>query len=378
MQIEDLKSYSIIKKITEIDSSAFVVGGYIRDLLKGQESMDIDIVTGSDIEKLATSIAKDMTATLVAFKKAGIIRVVSDSITLDFSEIQGSIYEDLSKRDFTMNAIAWSPSEGIVDPCGGVTDIKKGIIRAISEENLKSDPLRLLRAYRFIAEEGFKIDPETRRMIRRLRKRIRISASERITSELFRILNSWNYSRALKEAFADGLLGEVLSIDRDRLFDNIKSLSKMERFIESVKDSLDLALDNVYSQGLTYRGLLRLERLLMDSRFDRNRLTLSRSIWKRLRALTAAFRIYKKKRDSINSKILFEIFYELKEASIDFSILTNKKRIFLDACRFLRMKDIIPGDKIAELTGLKAEDIGKLLKKLRFLQFAGAGTPKNL
>ncbi len=378
MQIEDLKSYSIIKKITEIDSSAFIVGGYVRDLLKGQESMDIDIVTGSDIEKLATSIAKDMTATLVAFKKAGIIRVVSDSITLDFSEIQGSIYEDLSKRDFTMNAIAWSPSEGIVDPCGGVDDIKKGIIRAISEENLKSDPLRLLRAYRFIAEEGFKIDAETRRMIRRLRKRIRITASERITSELFRILNSWNYSRALKEAFADGLLGEILSIDRDRLLDNIKSLSKMERFIESVKDSLDLALDNVYSQGLTYRGLLRLERLLMDSRFDRNRLTLSRSIWKRLRALTAAFRIYKKKRDSINSKTLFEIFYELKEASIDFSILTNKKRIFLDACRFLRMKDIIPGDKIAELTGLKAEDIGKLLKKLRFLQFAGAGTPKNL
>lgn len=369
-QIRDLQTFRIIKRVMEIDRSAFVVGGYLRELLTGKESMDIDIVSEGDIKRLASSIAEDLKGTVVIFNKAGIIRVVSGNITLDFSKLQGSIKDDLLKRDFTMNAIAWSPSGGVIDLFKGVDDIRMGIVRAISEKNLRDDPLRLLRAYRFVAEKGFRIDNETRRMIRRLRKGIKTTASERITSEFFRILNSRNYIKALKEAFEDGLLREILFIDRDRLSNNIESLSKMDRFIESLKrEDLPFALEKEYSQGLTYRGLLRFERLLMGSKLDKNRLTLSRSIGKRVKALTEAFTTFTKESNPLNSKTLFDIFYKLKESSIDLSILTNRKIVFLKARRFLEMKDLIPGDKLAELTGLRGEEIGKLLKKIRYLQF---------
>lgn len=369
-QIRDLQTFRIIKRVMEIDRSAFVVGGYLRELLTGKESMDIDIVSEGDIKRLASSIAEDLKGTMVIFNKAGIIRVVSGNITLDFSKLQGSIKDDLLKRDFTMNAIAWSPSGGVIDLFKGVDDIRMGIVRAISEKNLRDDPLRLLRAYRFVAEKGFRIDNETRRMIRRLRKGIKTTASERITSEFFRILNSRNYIKALKEAFEDGLLREILFIDRDRLSNNIESLSKMDRFIESLKrEDLPFALEKEYSQGLTYRGLLRFERLLMGSKLDKNRLTLSRSIGKRVKALTEAFTTFTKESNPLNSKTLFDIFYKLKESSIDLSILTNRKIVFLKARRFLEMKDLIPGDKLAELTGLRGEEIGKLLKKIRYLQF---------
>lgn len=369
-QIQDLSTYRIIKRIMEIDRSAFVVGGFLRELLKGRETMDIDIVTRGDIKRLALSLATDLKGKMVIFKKAGIIRVVSDNITIDFSELQGSIHDDLSKRDFTMNAIAWSPFEGVIDPFRGMEDIQKGIIRAISKTNLKDDPLRLLRAYRFVAESGFKIDNETRSLLRRLKKEIRITASERITAELFKILNSRNHIKALRESFEDGLLREILSIDKRVLLRNIESLSKIDRFVESIRESLGLTLEDEYSQGLTFRGLIRLERLLIGSKIDRNRLTLSKSIWKRVKALSEAFRTYTKKRGPLNSKTLFEIFCELKEASVDFSILTNRKRIFVESKRFLDMKDNITGDKIAELTGLKGKEIGEILKKLRYLQFA--------
>lgn len=385
-QKQDFPSSRIIKKVTAMDKSAYIVGGYIRDLLRGKESLDIDIVTGSDIKKLAATIAKRLNGTIVNFKKAGMIRVVSRGISLDFSEIKDSIHNDLSKRDFTINAIAWSPSEGIIDPFKGIDDIKRGIIRAISVENLKDDPLRLLRAYRFVAEEGYRIDPKTRGMIKRLKKTISITADERITSELFKILISPYYMKALKEVFEDGLLRQIISINSDKLLDNIKSLKRMERFIDSLKglSLLDssltkkeeprgtyIALDNEYSQGLTYRGLLRLERLLLGSKLDKNRLSLSRAIWKRLKAIEEAFRVYIKRKRSISSRILFDIFYRLKEASVDFAILTGRKKIFLEAQRFLQMEDIIPGEKLAEITGLKGEMIGEVLRELRYLQFTG-------
>lgn len=370
-QIEGLPSYRIIEKVMKTDRGSYIVGGYIRKMLKGEESSDIDIVTAGDIKRLAKTIAREVQGTTVGFKKAGIIRVVSNGLTIDLSVLRGSIHDDLSKRDFTINAIAWSPSEGLIDPFNGRGDIKRGILRAISEENLREDPLRLLRAYRFVAEEGLRIDPNTRAIIKRLKKAISLTARERITSELFKILISPHYIRALREALEDDLLRQIIPINKDRLSDNIKSLSRLDRFIESLKGSegSDIPLEAEYSQGLTYRGLLRLERLLIGSKLERNRLTLSRSIWKRLEAVTEAFKVFFKKKGSLQNRKLFDIFYELKEASIDFSILTGREKIFLEARRFLRMKDLIPGDRIAEITGLRGEEIGALLKELRYLQF---------
>lgn len=365
-----LPSFKIIEKIMDIDNSAFVIGGYIRKLLMGKESLDIDIVTAGDIKRLSMALAEEMGGTIVTFKKAGLIRVVSGEFSIDFSSLQGSLYYDLSKRDFTINAIAWSPSEGIVDFFKGITDIKRGIIRAVSPENLRDDPLRLLRAYRFVAEEGFKIHSETKRLIKRLKKTISTVAKERITSELFKILSSPHYRKALRDALADGLIPEIISINSDRLHNNVKSLSGLDRLISSIGSTgLDIPLDHEFSQGLTYRGLLRLERLLYNSNLSKNRLSLSRVIWKRLDSVTRALKTYRKGKGKLKSRTLFDLFYALKESSIDFSLLTGNKKIFLEAKRFLSMKDLIPGNRITEITGLRGRAIGDLLKELRYIQY---------
>ncbi len=370
--LQTKKSFDLIKRVLEINSSAFVVGGYLRKLLHGKESMDIDIVTTDNVRSLAEALSKEINATVVNFKKGGITRLVSGGGTIDLSRMQGTIYDDLSKRDFTINAIAWSPFQGIVDPFGGIGDIKRGIVRAISEDNLKEDPLRMLRAYRFVAEDGYRINKETRLMIKRLRNRISITAKERVTSELFKILNSPYYMKAVRESFEDSLLRQIISINKGRLLENIKILPTMEQFIDSIGKLgyLNIDLNNEYSQGLTYIGLLRLERLLMGSNLNKNRLALSRAIWKRLESLQKAFKIYNHKKTSLDTKTLFDIFYELKEASIDFAIMIGRKKTFQEARRFLKMKDIISGDRIAEITGLQGKKIGDMLKKLRYFQFA--------
>ena len=96
-----------------------------------------------------------------------------NGITLDFTELKDSIRDNLNGRDFTMNAIAWSPETGLIDPFNGIKDIARHRIKAISIDNFRKGPLRLLRAYRFVSELGWKAEPETRKMVRHLRKEIR-------------------------------------------------------------------------------------------------------------------------------------------------------------------------------------------------------------
>ena len=153
-------------------------------------------------------------------------------ITLDFTELKDSIRDNLSGRDFTMNAIAWSPETGIIDPFNGIKDIARHRIKAISIDNFRNDPLRLLRAYRFVSELGWKAEPETRKMVKHLRKEIRKSAPERITLEFFKLLNFKNFHNALKMASDDRLLECFLSITHKRLSENIKPIPFLESEIK--------------------------------------------------------------------------------------------------------------------------------------------------
>src|SRR5262249_55906087 len=144
-----------------------------------------------------------------------IYRVVQPSgVTLDFAELQGkNIQEDLARRDFTVNAMAapltptspdfrrvagrlgdLSPSrgegvrlKGLIDPFDGQRDLKKKIIRGVSEKAFVEDPLRTLRTFRFAAQFGFAIDPRTLNWVRAHRQGLSRVSAERIREELLRL-----------------------------------------------------------------------------------------------------------------------------------------------------------------------------------------------
>jgi len=172
----------------------FIVGGTIRDILLNRPPRDYDIVTIDDPMAAATLIAAHTGGRVVKLGKPGmyLYRVTSGRIECDVTAArQGSIISDLLARDFTVNAMAVSTAGGeIIDPANGRCDLEKKIIRMISSENLRADPIRFLRAWRLAAELAFSISTETFEAIRADGHMIIRSAGERIRDELIKYFAS--------------------------------------------------------------------------------------------------------------------------------------------------------------------------------------------
>ncbi len=202
------------KKIAE-KFDPYLVGGSVRDYLLGREFNDFDI-TVSDLDGFLRCIKKK-NPKIIVFPLSEEDReyrcVIGEGLWLDVSAIKGKeIFEDLSLRDFTFNSIALKVVTGeVLDPHGGVEDISRGLIRAISSRNLIADPLRILRAYRFHALLQFSIEEVTRSFLREFAPLVstRIVAGERVRYELFLILNSDKASKTLNLMAEDGVLFSI-------------------------------------------------------------------------------------------------------------------------------------------------------------------------
>ena len=193
-----------LKFLQEHAGRLFVAGGAVRDLILGRGVTDIDIVVPRDLAHLPRDFASSVRGRhLLLHDDRGqvtervVVRAGEGPLFYDFSRMQGaSIGEDLSLRDFTINAMALplpdflgGVTDALVDPLGGRGDLRSRRIRALSETSFADDPLRLLRAFRFAAELGFGIEPRTRRWIGRHRRLLAGVAGERIRDELFRTLS---------------------------------------------------------------------------------------------------------------------------------------------------------------------------------------------
>lgn len=170
----------------------YLVGGSVRDHLMGRPCGDHDLVVPGDARGFAHKVADRLDAKVIEIGKAKKtnFRVVSAKGILDFADMEGPcIEEDLKRRDFTMNALAYDlVDKRLIDPLGGADDIRSGTVRLVSDHTLVADPLRMLRAFRFAALLGFSIPPETLAAIRKERGRIVASAPERVCAELFKIM----------------------------------------------------------------------------------------------------------------------------------------------------------------------------------------------
>ena len=172
----------------------YLVGGTVRDMILGIPPKDYDLVTLDDPRQTAGRIAESIAGRVVVLGKPGkmVFRVITRGLSLDITPASGaSIEEDLKKRDFTVNALAVSISSGrFIDLFNGALDLENKIIRMISPDNLRADPIRLLRAYRLAAVLNFSIDPETCRSIGAESSRISTSAGERVRDELMKLLDT--------------------------------------------------------------------------------------------------------------------------------------------------------------------------------------------
>ncbi len=375
---------SINARIFSPGREVYIVGGYLRDSLTGRKTKDIDYIVRGDIKDFACQLLvqeggkrKEQKlldgATIVELKKEQMIRIVlKNGMTIDFTELKDSLEDNLRERDFTMNALAWSPQTGLIDPFNGVKDIEKERIKAISIDNFINDPLRLLRVYRFIAELGWDVDSKTRKMVRQLNGAIERPASERITLEFFKLLDSENYHNALEMAFKDGLLESFLSISHKKLAENIKTLPALESTLKKLPSRFENNLEKPFSQELTYRGLLRLEHVLGGSILNKNRLRLSRLILERLKIVNKLLTtIYY---SLSTAPKMFDTFFKAKDALFDILILTGNIKHLNQAERFKKIwkKSFLTADEIMDITKLgEGIELGKLIYRLKKMQFEG-------
>ncbi|MGG6239953.1 CCA tRNA nucleotidyltransferase [Nodosilinea sp. AN01ver1] len=209
--------------VSLLPQQAYLVGGSVRDALLRRQAdyLDLDFVLPERAIATAQGIAKHYGAGFVVLDaEHQIARVVFANATVDFAQQVGpTIYSDLHRRDFTINAIAYSPhSETLLDPLNGWADLQRKTLCMVAAENLEDDPLRLLRAYRQAAQLGFSLDPITQQTIRDLAPALGQMAAERVRGELDCLLSLPEGSTLLELAWQDGLLQAWLpEVDRSHL-----------------------------------------------------------------------------------------------------------------------------------------------------------------
>lgn len=196
---------TIIQRLEESGYSAYVVGGCVRDSLMGRVPHDFDICTNALPERVM-QIFSDLTCVPTGLQH-GTVTVVwekepfeittyrtegeyRDSRHPDRVSFVATIEEDLSRRDFTVNAMAYHPVRGLVDPFGGKEDLSRRVLRCVGdpEKRFTEDALRILRGLRFAACYGFSLEETTAAAIIKLAPRLHFVAAERIREELDRLL----------------------------------------------------------------------------------------------------------------------------------------------------------------------------------------------
>ena len=195
----------IIGKIREHDFEAFAVGGCVRDTLLNREPGDWDITTSAKPEEVKKIFGKTVDTglqhgTVTIIKNRNGYEVTTYRIDGEYHdgrhpesvEFTSNLKEDLKRRDFTINAMAYSHETGIVDEFGGMEDLNNKVIRCVgrAHDRFTEDALRILRAIRFAAQLGFEIEEETYRAIADIAPNLKKVSKERIQVEMTKLLLS--------------------------------------------------------------------------------------------------------------------------------------------------------------------------------------------
>jgi len=216
---------------------AYLVGGAVRDLLRGADGVDIDVAVEGDARSVARALADRLGGSAREHERFGTAKVLADELALDLATTRRETYpepgalpevsaaplrDDLTRRDFGVNAMALGITGDdlghLYDPCGGVADLETGIVRVLHDRSFLDDPTRLLRAVRYETRLGFRLDPDTERLAREAvaASALRTVSGARVRDELMDLLSELDAPAAvarLRELEIDRALDPALDPD---------------------------------------------------------------------------------------------------------------------------------------------------------------------
>ncbi len=265
------------------DVDAYIVGGFVRDVLMDKKSPDRDlIICNCDVEKFSRELSEKLNAHFIELDPINkIYRIVLEN-KIDYIDItmpiENDFEKDIKRRDLTINAIAYNIKTGeFIDLVGGLDDIKKKKIKGICDKNFEDDPLRLLRIFRFYSKTGFEIDESLIELSKKLYKQINVSAKERITVELLKMFEGKYCDLALLKLDECGLLEEIFPIYKevktippnshhhlDLIHHLIESVRQVQMIYESSPEEIKTHLETIKYASVQELAFLKLATFLHD------------------------------------------------------------------------------------------------------------------
>lgn len=225
MRIEIPSNVAKIINILETEGfEAYAVGGCVRDTILGREPEDWDITTSAKPEEVKALFRRTVDTgiqhgTVTVLLGGGSYEVTTYRVDGEYEdgrhpkqvEFTASLVEDLKRRDFTINAMAYNPKTGLVDEFDGIGDLERGVIKCVGvpEERFSEDALRMLRAVRFSGQLGFAIEENTFEAIKKLSGNLKLISAERIHSELNKLLVS-PHPDYLRLAYETGITAVIM------------------------------------------------------------------------------------------------------------------------------------------------------------------------
>ncbi|MFW6242727.1 MAG: 2'-5' RNA ligase family protein [bacterium] len=364
-----LNELPFIDDIKDLGGNIYSVGGIVRDELLGKDSKDLDIlITGIPMDKIEEVLKKYGNVDSVG-KSFGILKFNPEGVDLDEpidvaiprtekstgegghkgfdvkSDYNLSIEDDLYRRDFTINALAKDLEGNIIDPFGGLDDIKNNRISMVNPEAFSDDPLRMLRAIQFSARFNFDIDDETMKLIKDNAHKIKEIPNERILTEFEKIVKKGNSFKGAKLLKESGLLKEIVGKD-----DTILVTNKWND-VENVGEFVYLLIQNLVDN---------------PAEFFKKELSGDIENEKIIKALDYAYNNYSD--NDVENRVLIFNLNKIKPEVLDSKILPDT--IYDNIEEFKRgeypltNKDLeIDGNDLKEY-GFQGKEIGDMLRKI--------------
>jgi len=372
---------SLISKIEDAGFEVYPVGGCVRDTLMGKAPCDWDLATSAQPEEIQ-SVFNNQTVIPTGIHH-GTVTVLSCGIPVEITtfRIDGNyldnrhpenvsfsknIYDDLSRRDFTINAMAYNPKTGLIDPFDGQSDLKRSIIRAVGDPKVRftEDALRIMRAIRFAAYLDFEIAPDTHSAIFNCRELLKNISAERITAELTKTLTSKTPGAVLSTYFA-ATIQRFFSQSPDNL--GSISFSSLDRVSNVLP--LRLALYLILSANILKIDVFTLMQTFFSNlKFDNKTKSSIRLILKNFDTNISADKISMRKKifevgaDTLNNILC------IKEALQNDRHLQSLKQLLAEIIASgdcLSIKDLeVSGDDLIREFNLQGKEIGTALKTL--------------
>ncbi len=393
----------------------YLVGGSVRDLFLERQITDFDFALAADAILFAKAFAANIKATCITLEEdpptARVIVKEDDSsynsqLTMDFAQFRAkSLTDDLRLRDLTINAMAVAFEDvefatdsvhrlglhRVIDPCGGMKDLKAGRLQFPSERVILADPIRLLRIYRFAAQLEFEISEQAVAFIRKHRALLPNVAVERCRDELMKVLDVKKAHPYLQQIDASGLLTHVLPNSR-QVSMPWRLLEKFEEIpipipLRAYSEEIDSYLQEELGDGVSRRALIKLALLLGDNLGDIGKqLRLSRKATQFIRGVISKYVQFLKDVDTqLTRKQIIYFFraaashwwgvllYAAAAHPLDSVVLNQIADTYDEHILPIQKQGrLITGDDLIQVFNLKeGKQIGSLLEQIEERQFNG-------